>query len=318
MQQFPLDAARADMLPTVLSQVQDFLAGRSPYGESLLPGAHTVVRCYWPALWGPFIPFFMLGVDIRFLNLLAQLVFYVLITECYLRRKVVFGWGWRLDSTVFFLVLSLHLFSKQAIRDVYDVQTGALWLFYALFLWSILRERPGLTDVVIPFLILSRQPAFLLVVPYWIWLGKREGRRLRKSLLITLVLALAISLPFLILDANGFFRGIFFYSSVAAQTPAEVTLAWHGLLGVLKITGLDSLALPLQVGGLALGIYWAMKNENKDPIFVLGLGALVYAWFMLFVAVTFKYLFIEPVMVLYFLAFAAGLPRQQTNSGYSP
>jgi hypothetical protein len=299
LQRYPIDPSRADMLPAVLTQIRDFLSGVSVYGPARLENGEEIVRLYWPVLWGSYLPFYLVGVDIRYLNLAAHLLFYLLATDCFLRRRSFFGWGFCPSSALFIFVLALHVFSKQAIRDVYDVQTGPYWIFYSLFVWAVSRQRPNLAAVIVPFVLLCRQPAFLLFIPYWIWLAKNDRRLCLRSLGLTFILGLGVLLPFLWTDAAGLLRGLTFYSALSVSV--EDSCSWYGLSGFLKALGLLWLQTPLQIGGLGACCWWVFSSKSRNPLTAVGAGVVAYTWFMLFVAITFKYLFVEPLLFLIFL-----------------
>ncbi len=296
---YPMDPWRADMLPAVMTQLRDFLSGASPYGSVRLDTGEEIVRVYWPVLWGSYFPFYLAGIDIRYLNLTAHLVFYLLLTDCFLQRRSFFGWGFGPSAALFIAVMALHVFSKQAIRDVYDIQTGPYWLFYSLFLWAICRDKFNVATLALPFVLLCRQPAVLLFIPYWVWLAKTDRGRFAKSLGFAIAGGLAIALPFVRVDPAGFFRGLTFYASLAV--PLEERLSWYGLSGLLSMFDALWLQLPLQVAGLAACCFWVFKSNRHDTLWAVGAGTVAYAWFLLFVPVTFKYLFVEPLLFLTFL-----------------
>ena len=296
-----LTIEQADMLPTILTQIKDFLDGNNPYGPNILANGEHVLRMYLPALWGTYLPFYVLGLDIRYLNLIAQLLCYVLLAICFWQKGRYFNWSFSKSAPLFFALIALHVFSKESFGDVLTVETGPFWLYYALLAWSVIQGKSRLTNVLIPLVILCRQPAFLLIVPYWIWLARTDRPELWRSLVVTAAIGFLVSSPFLIRDPGGFFRGVAFYGKLADQTSLDAMLSWYGLLGVLKANNVLWLQIPLQTAVFLMMCGIALKRKDLDGVQALGLGGVIYLWFMLLAPVTFKYLFVEPLILCYFL-----------------
>jgi hypothetical protein len=66
----PMDPAVADMLPVIIQAGQKILAGQDPYTLYHL-ASHDTPMQWLPALWLPFVPSVWLGIDPRYLGLVA-------------------------------------------------------------------------------------------------------------------------------------------------------------------------------------------------------------------------------------------------------
>ncbi|MBI4402509.1 MAG: hypothetical protein HY537_00015 [Deltaproteobacteria bacterium] len=310
----PVDVKRADMIPTVQSQIVDFLEGNNPYSPRTLQEGHTVPRYYLPIIWLTYTPLYVLGIDIRYLNIAAQVILYLLLLDCFLRKGQFARFGFRVSVIVFIALLAMHAFSKQAIREVTDTQTGPFWLFYCLFLWAMSRQSNQLSFIFLSLVVLCRHAACLLFLPLALYFAKSDRKKLASMSFHFILIACVVLLPFFQYWRN-LWEGIAFYSSTTNQTSVEQMMGLFGLAGPLKKLGLLFLQKPLQLSGTLYAL-WAVLFSMTDPLGTVALGGVAYLTVILFVGTPFHYLYAEPLILSVFLLVRPSL-RRDPSAGAS-
>lgn len=298
----PIDYRRADMLYTVTTMIDDFVRGNDPYQPKLFPDGNTVPRYYLPALWLSYLPFHIVLGDVRWLNLLAHLLFYILLFDTVLHHG-----GGRRSWLVFLAVVGLHAFSKQAVKEVVDIQTGPFWLGLSCTIWALNRGYFRLALGLVPYICGVRHSAPLLFLPLFVWCVRSGPRRLSTyiPLLVVSFLLILFAMPFL----PGILRGIPFYTSEVNELPVNLMLGFFGLAGVLKDVGLLWLQPWLQFLFVALGLVIAITRRDLSVLEALALGGVSYTGVMLFVGSSFAYLYAEPIILVCFLILRCRSPR---------
>jgi len=296
---FPLDRSRADMLLTIQSQIDDFFSGRDPNAPQILEDSTSLPRFYLPGLWLSYAPFHLIGVDIRYLNLVAQTIFCLLILSCFVRKKVYPPLSPMVSAGIFVLLLGVYLFSKQAVGQLVDVQTGPFWLYYSLFLWAMSFERRHLAYALIPMIVLCRHTAFLLVFPLCIYWARFERVELRKVLWFFI---LGGSLAFFFIKNFGnLYQAFQFYALSVNDVPESVMLKFFGPAGMLKRFGFLWLQAPLQTAGVLVAMAISIFRKKLSRREALALGGFSYLIFVFLVGTPFGYLYTEPLLLAYFL-----------------
>lgn len=297
----PIDVKQADMLPTVLSQIRDFFSGSDPYAP-LPPGpdGRALPRFYLPGLWLAYAPFVGLGLDMRLLNILAHLVLYLLLLDCFLHKGSYAGVTAKWSAVLFIVPVALHAFSKQAIGDVGGVQTGPFWLSYSIFLWAALRGRPVVAAVMIPWVVLCRHLSFLLVLPYAVWLFRQDRAELRRTLLLSTGIGVVLAIPIL-LSARNLLDALLFYGVSASQESLERMIRYYSLPGLLAYLGISWLQKPLQIAGTLFFVTLGFLNRSPLLPVALAIGGCAYLWAIFLMGTGFAYLYWEPLILLLFL-----------------
>lgn len=295
----PIDINRADMLPAIVKEIEIFLRGENPFQPTMLADGRVILHCYLPGLWLSYLPFHILGIDLRYLNIIAQLFFYLALTDCFVRRP-------KMSSILFLILVAFHLFSKQQFRQVVDIHTAPFALAYSLFIWSVIREKKRWGYFLIPFIILCREPAAVLFIPFGIYLWRFERAQFVATVKWGLLFGSAIALPFIFKSPEGFFHGAFFYARHIYETPYDIATRFYGLSGILRLTHLEWLQQPLQLTGLAFGVWLACTRKKMDALSALALGAMAYVCIMLFASITYQYVYNEPLILVYFLIACSG------------
>jgi len=306
--QTPLNPDRADMIPCILAGFDSVMQGKSPYHPQKLFDGTYRPHYYPPTLWMGYLPFYLMGVDIRYWNLIAQLLIFLVLLDVFARLPYERQKIWP-NQIIFLALIALVAFSKQLIRDTADVHTATLTFTYAVFIWSVFRRWTWVTRLIIPILILSRESGFLLVLPYFFFLFLSQRKEFYRTTGIALVIGMLFVIPFILASPKEFFGSTIYYASIAHTHSPATLLSYYGLGGVLKVLGLNFLAWPFRLIGLVWSLVFLYRNRSKaNAISALAFGAISYLIFMLFVPITWNYVYIQSLFLTLFLL--AGDPCQ--------
>jgi hypothetical protein len=185
---FPINVWRSDLLPVISAGNESLLAGVNPYHLYTFSNEKDLLT-YLPGTWLPFLPFTMLGVDLRFANIIftiaATLCVYFASNPRY-RREVVGLFGlllmcpylqyrhelylqthW-LSLSVCFLLLQRERVMGAAAAFGWSMATSQFsWILFPFLLLYIFR-RFGLTRAVQGLIVASLVFGFL-VGPFVAW-----------------------------------------------------------------------------------------------------------------------------------------------------
>lgn len=292
-----INAAEADMLPNLLAGLKDVSEGKNPYRPHYLEARGELSHFYPPALWIPYVPFYVLGIDVRYLNLLAVFVFYLLLFEAFSRlRSPPTRW-----SLAFVFLLATHAFSRQAVHEVSTLHTGSVWLFLDLFVWACLRSKVRLQHLAFALLLFSRETAAPLLLPYFFYQWKHQRQGAKQLTGWVAGAAAVLVLPFLLIDAKGFFAPMIHYAALSKKDPAFVMLSLPGFLGFLKKAGVMWLQWPCRLSGCGLALFLIWKKPSLALPQLLGLCGLSYLVFIQFVSTAWPYVYAPLIQWAFFL-----------------
>jgi hypothetical protein len=296
----PIDIHQADMLPLVRAGLQVAVQGHNPYRPYLLEDGLVHPGYYLPSLWMIFVPSQLLGIDIRWTTIIVQIISYLLLANLFLSRQK-YLWSFEISALIFLAMIGLHSFSKLQVGQVSAVHTAAFSLWLSLFAWSVLRGVSWLIPLVVPLLILAREPAMIFFLPYAAYLFKGQRQLFLRYLGIITLIGLAITLPFIAASGSEFFAVFRSYVSMTESNTWQAMMQHYGLCGPLKRVGLITLQPLLQISGLVTAFLLIFKGSCRSAGQALALGGLSYIPFILFVSMTWGYLFVEPLLLVYFL-----------------
>jgi hypothetical protein len=309
IQTLPIDIKRADMLPNLLAGLADVAQGRNPYHAHVFAD-RVIPHFYLPVLWISYLPFYMAGVDVRWLNILSQLIIFLGLLYAFLRRGSYRNWSFEASGLLFLVIIAVSVFSKQFSREVVDLHTGPFWLFYSLLLMSFCGGWNKTTFILIPLVVLCRETAILFVLPFFAFLFRFHRARFYEALFWSFGIGLAIAGPFVLLSPGGFFAGVKFYSNHVYAAPWQDMVAHFGLCGVIKKQGLIFLQKPLQWSGLVASLLLAFRIKSRNAISYMALGGVAYIPFILLVSITWAYMFTEPLILAVFLLQREGIEEK--------
>jgi hypothetical protein len=292
----PVLPRSADMLFAIQEAARALLSGHNPYGLMYSWGEGiSFPLCYFPLYWLPFAPFEAVGLDIRWLNVLAQVGFVAL-----LLRVVRGRWN---DTRVLLFLTGFALIPDLVFSVVYR-QASIYWLEIALFVVAVARQRWRAAGLLVTVLVSTQIPAFVLLFIYLLYLWKRRGLRaaVLQGLFSVAFLALTLA-PFLTVGLPQFKYAIFDYFADAAQRqPWGNTLHGLSIAAIPKMLGLGKLMNVVQ--GLAVlgvgAIYFRRKDESFGAFLRASIAAYgIFLWLSTFVYIYYWF----PVVVMASLLF---------------
>jgi hypothetical protein len=301
-----IDPRRADMLPLVLSAIDQLLHGRSPYGTYHMPWA--VPLTYLPMTWLAFVPAFLAKVDPRWTSTVCELALLAILGRIARRARaelLLLGGAWFATSS---------LVTSDALTAM-PVQSLALGASVALVA-ARSRAAPIALGLALATTTLAI-PLVGLVCLYW-WPDGRPA--LLRRFAVAVGVAAALVLPWFAWAPHEFWAGTVAWFGDLDGFPRqtwEATRAWAhiaGFTGVFWSLGWQRLLRPVQAAlGLAVLVAYARKAPRRDPAAFVGAAVATAIAFALFNVIIWPYLY-EPACVLALAAVAASKLRDPDGS----
>ncbi len=124
---------------------------------------------YWPFLLAPFLPFGLIGLDLRWVSLLGALAILGLLYST--RRQGT--------SRPTFLMISVVFLSPAFIYNLLTTQVVVYWFYLMLFIVFVEKDNLGLQRSGLLIACLSRQLSWPLLLPWLVmWKSKRDDGRI--------------------------------------------------------------------------------------------------------------------------------------------
>ncbi len=272
----PVDPSIADMLFCIERSGEALLRGQNPYALTYQwDPEHVFPLVYFPLYWLPYVPFEALHLDLRWLNLLAQVGLMVV-----LLRLVRGHWD---DARVCLVFLAFALMPDMVVSVVYR-QTSLYWFMIALFAVLVYRERWRGAGITISALIAMQIPAFVLLFAYLLYLWHRRGFRaaLLQGLMSLAFFALTFA-PFLSVGVAGLKHATFDYLvSVSGRQNWAETLRYLSIGALAKKVGLRWILNFVQIAAvLATGAFYASRRQRGFLGFLETalFGTVCFLWF---------------------------------------
>jgi hypothetical protein len=291
-----IDPRRADMLPLVLSAIDQLLHGRSPYGTYHMPWA--VPLTYLPLTWLAFVPAFLARVDPRWTSTVCELALLGILGRIARRARaevLLLGGAWFAASS---------LVTSDALTAM-PVQSLALGASVAL-----VAARSRVAPIALGLALATTTlaiPLLGLVVLYW-WPDGRAATVRRVA--VAFGIAAALVVPWVAWAPREFWAGTVAWFGDLDGFPRqtwEATRAWAhiaGFTGVFWSMGWQRLLRPVQATlVLAVLAAYARKASRANPAAFVSAAAATAIAFALVNVIIWSYLY-EPACVLALAAVA--------------
>jgi hypothetical protein len=308
---FSIDVG-GDMLPLTRSALDSFLAGRSPYAYHHVPDLLPLT--YYPLTWLAYLPAYLLHIDLRWTNLVAELA--IPAAALYAGRRP----GEREaqaagDSAGSALLLWSFVFLLPS--SVFFDRITTAPVAWALLAWTLaVAIRGSRWDWLLAGLLaaatpLAALPALFLVLAWWRRLSWRQamGRAAAAA-----AVALILIVPFYLWSPRGFLDGAVLWFNDLDRFPGTKWRAhqtWQryvGFGGLFWRVGLARWLAPIQwtlVAGLAALYLRRGSGRNLLPAYL----ASAFIAFMVFNSVHWPY-FYQPALWCGLVALA--VPANET------
>ncbi len=221
IRQWELNAFLRDMLPLIESALSSFMDGRNPYRLYFL--THDVPLTYMPVMWLSYLPAWLAGIDIRWMNVLFALLTSVLIYRWggvaaggnVTGRTAVARLAGRLipreTGPLFLMAAIAFMFQTEIFWNTVHGEPPAYWLWLALMLTCVQSGRLLAASILLGAAIATRHFSILLIPFFAVWL-KVIGCAWKDVLARVLVaggVAVALVLPWLMCNPDSFLFGTF-------------------------------------------------------------------------------------------------------------
>ncbi len=308
MDNIPIVPEHGDMLPLVQGALGHFLAGLSPYRTYQMPW--EVPLTYLPVTWLSYLPAYLLGVDLRWTNIGAELVIAGAIIWLSGQRN---GWetAWRREPG---LVLWGWLYLQPSVIHWDTGNTAPItWALLAVALALTLAERH--TAAAIALGVTAAGTPFVAVFALFIglhWLRERGPVETVRLTAIAGIVAAVIIAPFLLWAPGDFVTGTYRWFNHIDGWPRQKWLEtdppiWSvitGFSGEFWARGAQGWLKPIQaliVLSIA-GLYW-LRGARLTLLTSHAVAA--FLGFMLFNPVLWPYLY-NPALVAGLVGIAGG------------
>ena len=296
-----------DMLPLVNGALENLLAGRSPYRMYQMPW--EVPLTYLPVTWIAYLPAYLLGVDLRWTNIAAEVMVLSALAWLSAQRS---GWPttWRNEPA---LVLWAWLFLQPSVIH-WDMGNTApiTWALLAVMLALVLAGR-GVLGAIALGLTTAGTPLAAVFGPFvgLHWLRRYGFSTTVRLVVVSGLVAGIVVLPFLLWAPQDFITGTYRWFNNIAGWPRQKWLEtdphiWSiitGYSGEFWSRDTQQWLKPIQgliVAGVAL-LYWFRGARAAT---LSSHAAAAYLGFMLFNPVLWPYLY-NPVLIVGLVGVAA-------------
>lgn len=289
----PIDPTRADMLPLVQGALDNFLSGHAPYTFYHMPWELPLT--YLPVTWLAYLPPHILGLDLRWTNLAAELVVggalvWLAMVENQLSDRG--RGGWRGNAG---LLLWGWVFLQPTVQHWSQVTTTpVLWALLCLLLVLVRRRKYDTLAAGVLGLGIAASPMVAVVAPFvaLVWLRARGWKGAAVLVGIAAGIAGAIILPFVLWSPQQFFLGCWQWFNDNTMFPLlkwEMEKTWAfmvGMSGLFWRFDLVALLKPIQATLIAmlLGVFWWGNRDGRElaPVVAWQLAPMLAAAFLLF------------------------------------
>jgi hypothetical protein len=300
----PLEPRRGDMLPLVQQAIDNLLRGQSPYTTYSMPWELPLT--YFPLTWMAYLPATLLGLDIRWTNVVAECA--ILLAGLHVlrhapRERLRFG------HDMLFILWAWIFLSPSVIY--WDMVTTAP-IGWAAIAWvlALVRTHYHRTAVVVLGLAVATTPLVAVLIPLvglcW-WREDGFAAAVGRGA-VALVIGGALLLPWLLWSPGPFLDGTVRWFNDLDRFPREKWRTEHtwaqitGFSGYLWEWRLEHWLKPIQFGSVALvaGLF-AWHGAPRTALAAHAVAA--YILFTLFNPVLWPYLY-NPALVAAVLAVA--------------
>lgn len=308
------DPEHADMLPVIQAGAQNFLAGNHPYIIYKLPW--DVPLPYWPVTWLSYLPAVAAKLDVRLINILAEVGIVLLFLSAIYAARNAPEINLPLGFATFVLVLPTSMF--------WDSFTShQIWWFWLIVSVRLLMSQRFAGWSAATGIGLAASQLGLTVLPtmgFYVW--RKLG--LPRAILYmggALLVAAAIILPFWITNPSGFWNNTIAYY---ADPLSASVLAWNGDKRWLYILGFAGEAWTFGVQNylrylqaiilLVLAGVFALRYRNS-VVNVVRFCVASVGFFLLFSHIIWMYYYEALLLLLMFYMAALALDAREAGRG---
>jgi hypothetical protein len=304
-----------DMLPLVQGAIGNLLDGRSPYMLYRMPW--EVPLTYLPITWLSYLPAYLLGIDLRWTNIAAEIGIAVALLWLSAQRS---GWGlaWRHEPS---LLLWAWLFLQPSVIHWDTGNTAPItWILLAATLALLLAGRERGSAIALG-LSAAGTPLVTVFGPFiaLLWLRQHGWRHTLRLLTLSGIVAGVVILPFLLAAPRDFVMGTYqWFNTIDGwprqkwnETDPHIWSVITGFSGEFWQRGTEAWLTSIQaliVGGVSLA-YW-LRGAKAEALSLHATAA--YLGFMLFNPVLWPYLY-NPALIVSLVGIAAFSAFYGTN-----
>ncbi len=292
----PASAKLGDLIPIINEMISSLFNGENIYQYYLLDNGVATQAVRQPGNILFYIPFQLLGIDIRFANIFYFSLTIFLLVNIY--QKEI-----QHNFVGYFSILLLIFFPYRIFRtDLYDVP---YWFIFVLFIYFFKRKKDLIAPIVWGFSIFTQVWSWIFTPILFIYLYKKRGiKNTARFIAISGITALVLFLPFVFNNIDNYYEHVFGFYNSSREAGIEFGSSIH-LSQVIQFL-LDSSIFPfLQLFQMLtiFIIFLFLKKNLPNLLFSLGLA---FFAFMSLNTHTWPYMYLLIFLAMIFIIFEEG------------
>lgn len=315
----PINPKIADMLPLIHEASHSLVLGEWPYKYYYVPWRLPLT--FMPGLWLPYLPTYVLGLDLRHTGLLIifliGMIYLYFILQAYLGKP---------SRTVAFLAtpiaslagLVILMFSTEIVFFSAIGHTFPLWLWLSAFCFSILTDRYILAAIFFGMVLGSRQTSVVFAPAVCAFLYKTVRRSTQTAFLFVVAFVwLVLCAPFLLSTPKEFLIDpIVHYQESAlldfalgSNSYVSQTIGFSYILQYLFSTKTLLVFRYLSLVAIVF-LSWHFTKDKTTLFISMALSGILFSFFT---PIPWHYIYFGPLIILSFAMIAAA--RQADTCG---
>jgi hypothetical protein len=296
----PFESIGGDMLAIVDSGITRLLDWQFPYVDLRIYGTEKLEYAgrpltYLPLMWLSYVPFRLLGIDLRYLSVVS-LVWTAALVVNTARLGPEDSVGRRLLP----LVLAAFCLSPLTMMKLPDIQTPVFWLVLVAIGYCIAMARgPVIVGLLCGAAVTMRETSIVIMPLLAIYYFKRSSADLCWWVATVVATSALVLAPFVIVNWKAFWSSISYNALFVAGYAFErkVQLTHVGLGGQFLRIGHGEWAPVVQAAISGAAYVYALFRMNGRKHLLLLMGT-VYFCFIVVNTVVFEYYYLEPLIIL--------------------
>lgn len=290
----------ANMLELIEEVLLALFTGSNPYDMDYMPITAYKLG-YMPTLWLPYSIPYLLGIDIRIINILC-LAAIVLLFERSLGNRTH-------KSVITSLTIYPIILSPPVAQMITHGHVLPYWFYIISTVAALYKERLFLASVMFGLALAARQPSVFLIPLFAVYVYNRTSFAgfLKYSLPCLLVYA-AIVIPFSSLTGSEFWLQT--YLNMVDEVQEGFLIHQINGSGFLYSLGLKDILSYIQLLILLIGTVVIAMNSHRGTSWFIYFAALIYIWDVFFNIYVARYIYIPAIICLAF-AIATSVPVKQ-------
>lgn len=255
-----------DMLPLIISGLETFTNGENPYTIYAMQVDSEIPLTYPPLLWMSHLPAYLLGLDIRWTNIAADIIVACSLAFAAMKFSPKKG-------AIALIGIAAYLYLPDVHWNGIYAEPHIDWAILSLLSFAILSRRNWLVGIAYGLALLTRPFNVVYALLIFIWAIRLFGSRIAlRTLTISGIIAGIGYLPFVLADPDAFFFGTVQWLVECGPANPRPFFTMLGLAGPILQYDHANWLLPIQLFFLLsthLLALWKLRSTRSLLILML-------------------------------------------------